>query len=178
MATKDVDTGAVEAALLRAAERLSQPALTRLAVPIAHQMIEFAVDSPIPRASGLLADSSVVDAQPDRGVVEFGFNEVYAAFQDQPGKTGFVVVRPRVKKALYIPISRKGEKHRAGANPRTEGLEWGVDYVLRKEVKIPIKPYGSEKGPNHYLSETVRRKTKWFYETLARDVERSLAKDQ
>lgn len=88
--------------------------------------------------------------------VKFGFNTEYAAAQDLgfKGET----IKPRRKQALYVPISDKGKRyHTLGANPSTEGLKWGVDYVLKQQVHVPNKSYGSAKGPNKYFSETLER---------------------
>lgn len=170
-----VDDSEVRKGLQTLESRFSKESLsTRVSVPLAQQLLEFAIESPIPRDKGTLAGSDSVQLNSANGEVTFGFNSVYAAFMDQPGKTGYVTIKPRRKKALYIPLSRKGEKHRFCHNPKDEGLEWGKDYVLKKSVRVPIRTYGSSKGPNHYFSETLKRREKWFFEAFARRATRVL----
>jgi hypothetical protein len=136
---------------------------------LADQMLKFAIDSPIPRgryaAGGGLAGSGTIDSD-DKTWVKFGFNRVYAAFQDAPGLAGSYVLIPKKKRMLYIPLSDLGRKHVYGANPRLEGLVWGKDYVLTKRVTMAIKGYRSMKGPNHYFSETLRQRSAWFLHEL------------
>ena len=95
--------------------------------------------------------------------VEFGFNTRYAAVQDL-GFPGDKIV-PRKKKALYVPISDKGKRyHSYGGNPKSEGLTYGIDYVLLQRVNIQKKPYKSKKGPNKYFSETLNRNLDKIFE--------------
>ena len=165
-----IDNAAFDRMIKQAAERFGVERATRKAHVLAQQLIEFAVESPVPVGyTGELQDSGVVESDARRGEVKFGFNKIYAAFQDQPNRYGAVEIRPRVKKMLYIPLNRKGAlTHAYGRNPREEGLVYGVDYVLRKKVRIPIKSYGSELGPNHYFSETISRRAQWFLNELAK----------
>jgi hypothetical protein len=46
---------------------------------------------------------------------------------------GHKEIRPKTKKMLYIPISRKGQMKPAGA--KTTGLKVGVDFIMTKLVK-------------------------------------------
>ena len=97
--------------------------------------------------------------------VEFGFNTSYAAVQDLGFKGE--KLRPRKAKALYVPISDKGRRyHTLGKNPATEGLMWGIDYVLAGEVQIRNKPYGSDRGPNKYFSETLERNKETIFKII------------
>lgn len=142
---------------------------------VAHELIRRAIDSPIPSDTRALANSAAVVR--GRGEVRFGFNRRYAAFQDSPGRSSPWIIVPRVKKILYIPISSKGRRlHRRGNNPADEGLERGKDYVLRPRVVIPIKPYGSAIGPNHYFSETLRRNQDFIFESLSEKAESRIGK--
>lgn len=142
---------------------------------VAEEFLNRVIDAPIPSDMRRLANSSAVVREGPAKVV-FGFNSVYAAFQDQPTRSGGVVtVRPRRKRILYVPLNQRGKLlHRRGMNPATEGLVWGKDYVLKREVKIPIKPYGSEIGPNHYFSGTLKREAGDMLEALARLVKRRM----
>ena len=83
---------------------------------------------------------------------------------------------PRVKKILYIPISTKGRLHRRGNNPLDEGLERGKDFILAPRAVIPVKPYGSAVGPNHFFSETVSRNVDFMFEAITDRAEKRLGK--
>lgn len=136
-------------------------------------LLNVAIRSPIPSDTRALANSDAINIRisgQTKLIATFGFNKAYAAFQDQPGKSGIVEVRPVRKKMLYVPISQRGRLHRLGNNPRNEGLVYGEDYVLKKVVRISIKPYGSPKGPNHYFSETLKRQTDDTFQRIARIV--------
>lgn len=135
---------------------------------VCEQILAESVDAPVPVNNGMLKGSATCQ-QTGPTEYSFGFNQVYAEFQDQPDRTGEVVVRPGPsKKFLYIPLTDRGEKdHYYGNNPKDEGLERGVDYVLAKEAHIKIKAYGSDKGPNHYFSGTWKR---WTVEKVERAI--------
>ncbi len=91
-------------------QRWSKKNITkRVLVGVAHFLLNASVKAPIPNLDGNLAASRQVEVQKSRGVVKFGFNTAYAAFQDA-GKQTFQVVRPKRKRALYIPISERGRK--------------------------------------------------------------------
>ena len=135
---------------------------------VAMELLGLSIRSPIPRDEGALAASAAVVKHAAKGEVVFGFNRVYAKFQDQPGKVGYVTIVPRHKKILYIPMTRAGKRHRYGANPRLEGLIRGIDYVLKEKVTIRIKSYRNPIGPNHYFSETLRRQQNRVFTGLAK----------
>jgi len=142
---------------------------------VAEELIRRAIDSPIPSDRRFLANSDVVVKRKDH--VTFGFNRIYAAFQDAPGRSTPYTIRPRTKKILYVPISPRGSRlHRRGNNPRDEGLVRGEDYVLMPRVVIPIKSYGSAVGPNHYFSETLKRNQEFVINTIADLGSRRLSK--
>jgi len=65
-------------------------------------------------------------------VLEVGFNAPHAAFVHE--NTSGAVIRATKAKALYIPLKRKAAKG------WREGLKYGVDYIMRKSVKIPPQP--------------------------------------
>jgi hypothetical protein len=139
----------------------------------AQQMLNWAKNAPIPRdvaaGGGLYASGAVERMSSNR--LRFGFNRVYAAFQDQGDNAGLLVVLPRHKRSLFIPLSNKARRtHVAGVSPSAEGLVWGEDYVLAANAVIQIKGYGSSLGPNHYFSGTLKRKGKWLREEIARQV--------
>lgn len=134
------------------------------------KLIRKAIVSPVPQDEGTLRNSATVQPYPSQKRVDFGFNTIYAAFQDQPLKQrGIVTVTPVRKKCIYIPLTRAGKKnHYPGNNPQDEGLIPEVDYVLRRWAEIPIKPYGHYLGPNHYFSKTFRDAQQgWFLRELA-----------
>lgn len=133
---------------------------------VAAELLRRAIDSPIPSDMRMLANSDTINVNVKKKQVTFGFNREYAAFQDAPGRSAPYVITPKRKKALFVPLNQKGRQHREGNNPNLENLEWGKDYVLAKKVVIPIKPYGSATGPNHYFSETIKRNTNFALEAL------------
>lgn len=180
MAGTTVDTRSFEAGIKRLGKLFSKESVVQELELVADELINLAKDSPIPMDTpeGGLASSDTVNVYRNKGEVEFGFNKPHAAFQDQPGRSGTVIVRPRVKKILFIPLTRKAKRtHQRGRNPNDEGLIRGKDYVLARIAKIPIKAYGSELGPNHYFSETLRRNKDWALETLATLLEEKLRRD-
>ncbi len=140
-------------------------ALTKEATAIAHELISKAVDK-APSDVGELKGSGAVESNLGKGIVRFGFNKVYANFQDGDGRS-VQVIRPKRKKALYVPLTQKGRKgHRLGRNPKNEGLEFKVDYTLKKEVRVSTKPYSSTNGPNKYFTGTLSRNRDFFFEQL------------
>jgi len=147
--------------------RWSKESLTEELEEIAEILLSRAIESPIPTDTGDLAGSGATERDPRRGEVRFGFNKVYAAFQDADGKSEQVIV-PKRKKFLYVPLTQKGKKHRAGLNPKDEGLVRGKDFILTKRVVVKTKPYGSEVGPNMYFSQTMRDNTEFVFEEIAR----------
>ena len=171
-----VDVRAFEKSLRALAREWDAPALAEEGKFLSMQMIKFAKNAPIPRGryaeGGGLAGSDVVEVrsvQKGKGVsLRFGFNRIYAAFQDAGDRSGSITILPRRKKALFIPLSAAARKHVYGANPTDEGLKWGIDYVLAKKAVIPIKGYGSPVGPNRFFSGTLKAKSKWFIEELGR----------
>lgn len=168
----EIDTTGIEKGLTELMKRFGSKQVVNQMEVIADELLSRAEDSPIPSDTRQLALSATVHADDRKKEVVFGFNKVYAAFQDQPGRTGVVVIKPRRKKFLYVPLNQRGRKHRLGNKPSDEGLTWGVDYVLKKEVRIKIKGYGSALGPNHYFSETIKRNVNWALEALAKRLER------
>lgn len=172
MPPTELDMRGFERGLRDLAKRFDPRAITFELELVADELLRRAIDSPIPRDQGNLERSATVNRNVQRKEVVFGFNRVYAAFQDQPGRSGIVTVKPRRKKMLYIPISQRGRMHRYGNNPNNEGLIWGVDYVLKKSVDIRIKPYGSALGPNHYFSETLKKNVNFMLDALAKRLER------
>ena len=134
---------------------------------VAHELIRRAIDSPIPSDTRMLANSAAVVK--GRAGVTFGFNRRYAFFQDSARRKRPWIIVPRVKRILYIPITTKGRRlHRYGNNPADEGLEFGVDYVLRPRVTIKIKPYGSAIGPNHYFSGTIQKNKRFTFQAISK----------
>lgn len=157
---------------------------------IGQELIKRSINAPIPSDTRLLANSGDTVIDRNRKSVTFGFNQVYAAFQDAPGRTKPYIIRPKRKKWIYVPVSQAGRRHRLGANPRNEGLVFGgfidrtkgrgvnrggdADYILAKEVVVPVKRYGSEVGPNHYFSGTLSRNVDFALEALAARLTRRL----
>jgi len=159
---------------------------------VAEALLKKSIDSPIPSDTRALANSATSNVVKSRNTVIFGFNRVYAAFQDAPGRTTPWVIKPRRKLWLFVPLTQAGRKHRLGANPKNEGLVFGgffkrvggkkgrrngnipADYILAKQVIVPIKPYGSPIGPNHYFSETLKRNGDWALERLSKMISRRL----
>lgn len=140
-------------------------ALTKEAEVIAEQLISKAIDV-IPSDVGELAGSGAVESNLSTGIVRFGFNKVYANFQDGDGRST-QVIRKKRKRALYIPITEKGRRqHRLGRNPKNEGLEFLIDYTLKQSVRVSTKPYGSPIGPNQYFTGTLSRNREFFFEQL------------
>lgn len=103
-----------------------------------------------------------------------GYTAIYATVQDWPFRTNIVRIRPRRAKILYIPLTKRAANKPVGAKPT--GLVLGgivrvagptprstgatgkrADYILAEEARIKVKPYGSERGPNKYFSETFKR---------------------
>lgn len=161
------------AGIIRLRAAVSTEALMADAGTVVDMILGDARNSPVPTRTGMLRESSNRDRVDER-TWRFGFNKIYATFQDQPvQKDGVVVVKPVRKKWLYIPLTAAARKHIPGANPLKEGLTFGGfvhrvgpgpssgtpdhDYVLAKESHIRIKKYGSDRGPNHYFSETFRK---------------------
>jgi hypothetical protein len=140
--------------------------LTKEAAAVAQELITKTVEAPVPSDTGELAGSGAVEANLSRGIVRFGFNKVYANFQDGDGRS-IQVIRPKRKRALYVPITEKGRRrHRIGRNPLNEGLVFNQDYTLKKSVRVSIKPYGSPIGPNQYFTGTLSRNRDFFFEQL------------
>ncbi len=137
---------------------------------VANEVLTRAIQSPVPRDTADLERSASTSVDTKKREVIFGFNKVYAAFQDAPNKSGSIVIRPKKKKFLFIPLTKKARLHRIGNNPENEGLKRGVDYVLSKKAVIPIKPYGSEIGPNHYFSETLAKNVTFIFKSLAEKI--------
>lgn len=141
---------------------------------VAEEVLRRAIDSPIPSDTRGLANTATTVKRKDE--VRFGFNKVYAHFQDALNRTQPWIIVPRVKKILYIPISTKGRLHRHGNNPIDEGLERGKDFVLAPRAVIPIKPYGSAIGPNQYFSETVKRNVTFMFFAISSRAEKRLGR--
>ena len=78
------------------------------------------------------------------------------------------------KKWVFVPLNRAGAKHTVGANPETEGLVRGRDYVLVRKVVIPVKGYGSPIGPNKYFSRTFKDHIDWFWAQLGASFQTTL----
>lgn len=158
--------------LRRLQKKWGLESLTKEAASIAEQLISKTIESPIPTDTGDLAGSGSVESNPTKGVVRFGFNKVYANFQDGDGRSE-QVIRVKRKKALYVPITPQGRtRHRLGRNPATEGLRFNIDYTLKKEVRVKTKSYGFFKGPNRYFTGTLSRNRDFFFEQLVISMER------
>ena len=195
-----VDTSEFERKLRRLANRFGSKEVLNDLELIAQDLLKKAVDSPIPRDVGTLAASGLVVKDTSRNRITFGFNRIYAAFQDAPNRRGQYTLRPKFKRWLYVPISQAGRRHRTGVNPESEGLIFGgfvrrvgggnrssnpaarggggaADYILAKEVVIPIRPYGSALGPNHYFSETIKRNRNKVLKDLGLRLSRRLGRE-
>ena len=191
----EINTRSLEKGLRKLAEVYSADEVLKDMELIGQQLIKRAIEAPVPSDTRGLANSGDVLVDKGRKEVVIGFNKSYAAFQDAPGKTTPHIIKPRRKKYLYVPTSQRGRKHRIGNNPKNEGLIFGgivrsvgggsrggsssgpqqkADYILAKEVIVPIKPYGSALGPNHYFSETMKRNVKFTLEALAKRLARRL----
>jgi len=152
--------------LKRLQKKWGVESLTKEAASIAEELIAMTIESPVPTDTGDLAGSAAVETDLGAGKVRFGFNKVYANFQDGDGRS-IQVIRPKRKKFLYVPITEKGRRrHRLGRDPKTEGLELKIDYTLRKEVQVKTKKYGSPIGPNQYFTGTLSRNRDFFFEQL------------
>lgn len=176
MADNEVDTKDLEKGLRKMAEAFGGESAVKEMDLVAEELLRRSIDSPVPSDTRNLANSASTFVSKSRKEITFGFNSKYAAFQDAPNRTAPYVIRPVRKKILYIPISQKGKLHRAGNNPKLEGLKRGVDYVLAKKAVIPIKSYGSVKGPNHYFSQTFRENSDFALRALALRLERKARK--
>ena len=138
--------------------------LTKEAATIAEELIAITIEAPVPTDTGELAGSAAVETDLGSGKVRFGFNKVYANFQDGDGRK-IQVIRPKRKRSLYVPLTQKGRRrHRLGRNPKNEGLKFNEDYTLAKEVRTTTKPYGSPIGPNQYFTGTLTRNRDFFFE--------------
>lgn len=158
-------------------ERWTLPVITDEMAALAQIILRHAIESPIPSDTRQLEESGQVEKDPQKGTVVFGFNRIYAAFQDSghlPGATERVVTPNPPKKFLFIPLTQKGRRHTVGANPKDEGLVRGEDYILAKKAVIPIKAYGSALGPNRYFSRTFETHVDWFFEQLGASLEADL----
>lgn len=192
--TVSVDTKKLEAGLKKLTKTFSPEVVLDEMELVAEALLKKAIDSPIPSDTRFLANSATSIVEKNRKAVVFGFNRVYAAFQDAPGRSSPYIIKPRKKKWLYVPLTQAGRRHRLGANPQSEGLTFGgfvrrvkgtggggggggADYILAKEVVVPIKPYGSAIGPNHYFSETLKRNVNWSLEAISKRLEGRLGKD-
>ena len=82
--------------------------LTKEAAAVAEELIAKAVEK-APTTTGELAGSGAVETNRRRGIVRFGFNKVYANFQDGDGRSIQVISRKR-KKALFIPLNEKARR--------------------------------------------------------------------
>ncbi len=108
----NIDTKKVTNELRRLQTRWGIKSLTKEAEVIAEQLISKTIEAPVPRDTGDLAGSGTVESNLTEGKVRFGFNKVYANFQDGDGRS-IQVIRRKRKKALYIPLTDKGRrKHR------------------------------------------------------------------
>lgn len=122
-------------------------------VSVANAMIGFAIAAPIPTAIGNLAASAEVVPDFDKGQVLFGFTEVYATIQDLGG-----TIVPRRKSALFLPLDERARRvHRFCQNPEDEGLRYGEDYILKSQVIIRQRGYGSPFGANLYFTGTLQK---------------------
>lgn len=81
------------------------------------------------------------------------FTARYANIQN----TGFKrkVLKPKRAKALFIPLNERAR--RMGPDRSIRNLVNGVDYIFRKRVYTPPIRRGSARGPNRFLSDTVRK---------------------
>jgi hypothetical protein len=190
-----VDTKKLENGMKKLQKAFGPDVVLREMGLIAEAILKKSIDSPIPSDTRFLANSATSVVEKNRKAVVFGFNRAYAAFQDAPGRSAPHVIKPRKKKWLYVPITQAGRRHRLGANPKNEGLIFGgfvrrvkgtgggsggrdrADYILAKEVVIPIKSYGSAIGPNHYFSETVKRNVNWSLEALSKRIKARLKRN-
>jgi len=179
MPTLGVDISAYKGSLDELVRRWSREALTEEMAALAQYILRRSIEAPIPSGyTRQLEESGHVDKQPDQGVVYFGYNRRYAAFQDSghlPGVSQRIVTPNPPKKWLYIPLNRAGARHTLGANPKDEGLVRGRDYILAKRVVIPVKAYGSPVGPNKYFSQTFKDHVDWFWKQLGASLQKDLA---
>lgn len=163
-----IDISAYAKSLADLIEEWTLPVITDEMAVLAEYILSAAIDSPIPSDTRWLEQSGLVEKDPSRGEITFGFNVVYAAFQDSGHFVGTErIIKPHPpKKFVFVPLNQAGRKHSTGANPKDEGLTRGVDYILKKEVRVPIKAYGSIRGPNKYFSRTFEDHVDWFFDQL------------
>lgn len=149
-----------------------------------------------PVALGKLHQSYFIEDYADPRIhgagIRFGFNRIYARLQDWPKALGPgpVIVRPKRKRWIYVPLTKRARTKPYGAipppdwifggfvmrlgrsRPRRNFLSkaasqgWQADYVLAKEVHIPVKSWGSSRGPNRYFSETFNHCKKAITDAL------------
>ncbi len=175
--SSNIDITAYTKSLEALIERWTLPVITEEMAVLAQVILNRAIESPIPSDTRQLEESGQIDKDPKKGSITFGFNRLYAAFQDGGHLPGVSerIIKPRPpKKFLYIPLNEAGKRHTLGANPKDEGLVRGRDYYLTKQVTIKMKPYGSELGPNRYFSKTFEDHIDWFFEQLGESLQADL----
>lgn len=87
-------------------ERTAGP--TKMASTLAADWLEDA-ESRVPFLDGDLKRSRRIENDDPNGVI-FGFNSRYAAFQDSLDGSNQMVIRPKRKKLLYVPLTPRGRK--------------------------------------------------------------------
>jgi len=146
--------------LVKVKERLGPEKLQAMLYPVARGLLAES-QRRAPVDTGALGASGRLVATPGKAEITLGFTGPYASFQDgraalDRGLTEYLI-RPKRKKKLFLPLTRKAKRiHRYCHNPAGEGLEYGVDYVLVKQVRVRIKSFGSRLGPNQYFSHPFR----------------------
>jgi len=66
--------------------------------------------------------------------LQIGHNRIYGDIQEYGG-----IIRPKKAKALFIPMSIKGQK--TGARKGGSDLEYGTDFIFKQQVEIKPKRY-------------------------------------
>lgn len=84
--TAQVDTRGFERGMAELAKVYDQKLLRRKLKPLAQAIVAEAINSPIPRDTGALAESGFVEDGRRPGEVVFGFNRPYASIQDLGGR--------------------------------------------------------------------------------------------
>lgn len=97
------------------------------------------------RKTGLLMKSATTPGATgnvynvDRTMITWGTNLHYARIHQRGG-----VIVPKKAKALFIPLSKKGEAAGPEKDPAVRAknkLKYGKDFILLKKVVIPARPF-------------------------------------
>jgi hypothetical protein len=193
----EIDISSLEQGIARLRDRLGERFLVQTLDLVAEELLNLAIEV-IPTDQGTLGRTGTTSVNLKKKEVIFGFNSIYAAFQDAPGKKSGDkhIVKPVNKDWLFIPLTEKARRvHRPGNDPNNEGLLFGgfasqvgpgpggprperdnSDYVLAKKAIIPIKAYGSNVGPNNYFSGTLSRNKDFALSAIARGIRTRLSR--